>query len=266
MNHSESEAKAKKLIPGVKEFVKELIHHCMVMHPIEYKESDHFGMMSILFLSKQMEHMISIIILVEKGQGRDSEIIARSMYEGLVQIRWAQQDPNDRALRWRSYLWVSLWRKLREKQKNGKQINPTTQNQVNQELQQYGKQFYTARAKRQLEESNSLPDDPYRDNWFGKTLRQIANDVKGEPLYKGLYKPICQWVHWDPIALEKAIKTKGEETQYHSPSYISSYNSLAFGFQCLYETADIVNAHLKKGFDEKLNDLKDRYINFQENN
>lgn len=265
MNHLESEIKAKKLIPGVKSFAKELLSLCEEMHPTEHRESDHFGLMSLLFLSKQMEHMLSTIILVENDQGRDAEIIARSMCEGLVQIRWAQQEPNDRALRWRSYLWVSLWRKQREQQKNGKQINPKIQEQVNQALQECGEQFYTKEAKRRLAEGNPLPN-PYHDNWFGKPLSHIFSDVKGELLYKGLYKPICQWAHWDPIALERAIKTKEEETQYHAPSYTSSYNSLACGFQCLYETADIVNAHLKKGFDEKLNDQKDRYINFQENN
>lgn len=257
---------ARKLVPGVKDFAKKLLSICEEMHPSNYEENDNMGLMALVFLSKQMEHLLSIIILVDEGQGRDAEIIVRSMYEGLVQLKWAIQDAKERALRWRSYIWIAVWRRIKEQRKNGKKVKSELYKEILEAIKEYGEQFYTRKARNRLQKGKPLPDDPYQKSWIGKPLKQIAKKVKGEQLYKDLYKPISEWSHWDPIGLGRAVKIKGDDTEFYAPSYASFYNSLALGFQCLHETAEIVNNHFERGLDKKIQGIKDKYIQWQEKN
>lgn len=54
-----------------------------------YEESDHFGFMCLMYLAKQKEHASSVLCLMDDGHYRDAGLIARSMCEGLAQIKWA---------------------------------------------------------------------------------------------------------------------------------------------------------------------------------
>ena len=57
------------------------------------QEKDHMGFMAFLIVNKQLEHLKSIIILNDNGQYRDTQLIARTMAEGLALIYWAVSTP-----------------------------------------------------------------------------------------------------------------------------------------------------------------------------
>src|SRR3989304_3640237 len=76
----------------------------------EYPVEDHFAFMLLCFLSKQKEHLESVITLVNAQLYSDAMIIARNMIEGLGNIYWVSMDMNKRALRWRKYCVVTDYR------------------------------------------------------------------------------------------------------------------------------------------------------------
>jgi len=99
---------------------------------------------------------------------------------------------------------------------------------------------------------------------MGCPLSQIVDAVGGERLYKGLYKPFSEWIHWSPRGISRALISTDNKTDFLPPGYVTAYNSLASGFQCLYETAEFVNKYFSKGMNKKLKGLEKRYYDWGE--
>jgi hypothetical protein len=74
--------------------------------PLPYDEDDHLGFMTLCFVSKQVEHLRSICVLVDAGRDRDAGLLARPMVEGLGLLLWAARQPCIRPLQWRGLAWV----------------------------------------------------------------------------------------------------------------------------------------------------------------
>ncbi len=72
-------------------------------------ESDDFGFMVVNFLNKQITHSESLLLLVPRI---DTSLIARTMFDGLVQLYWASQNPSSRGRQWRAFALVQDWRRL----------------------------------------------------------------------------------------------------------------------------------------------------------
>ncbi len=79
--------KAKRHLPGLREWVKRLLSSADEMSPkiadIQYSEEDHLSFMTLCFLSKQIDHLRSIDKLIPS---RDAILVARTMIEGLCQL------------------------------------------------------------------------------------------------------------------------------------------------------------------------------------
>ena len=125
--------------------------------------------MVLVFFSKQSEHLESLLALTESHPSRDTALVARSMLEGLAQLLWAHQQPEERAKRWKAYAFVADWRLLRQKDEAGERTDPHTRNFIQEGLQRYGDLFLTKKAKRAKQAGQPLPFDPYHDAWTGKT-------------------------------------------------------------------------------------------------
>src|SRR5262245_48321743 len=80
--------------------------------PVTFDGSNHLAFMALAFAGKQVVHARSILTL----QGSmDTTLVARSMFEGLSQLLWAAQLPEDRPQRWRAFAFVRDWRQMRER-------------------------------------------------------------------------------------------------------------------------------------------------------
>src|SRR3989339_687799 len=97
---TDSLPRSERDIPTLRLFVDRLFllaNEAMHTH-ICYDEADHLAFMSLSFVSKQIDHLKTIRILVDMGQHKDAELIARSMIEGLFLLLWAARDPSTRPL------------------------------------------------------------------------------------------------------------------------------------------------------------------------
>ena len=101
---------------------------------IKCDENDHLGCMAVLFLYRQIDHLQSIITLIPN---KDTILIARSMIEGLCQILWAAQQPEERPLKWRAFAYVSDWRLIEAKRSRGEQIDLQEQQDIDKATERW---------------------------------------------------------------------------------------------------------------------------------
>jgi hypothetical protein len=223
-----------------------------------YSEEDHLGFMALCFVSKQIDHAISVLGLIPR---RDAILIARSMIEGLVQLLWAAKDPDVLPLKWRQFAWVHDWRLMREKIARGEVVDEEQRLSIEGGLRQFGEQFLTPKGRKARDRGTKMPADPYHSNWrCGQQIRHICESVEGDVLYKGPYARFSGWHHWDAEGLGQTIDREGTQVFYSSLSERDSISAIATAFQCLFQTAEIVNGRLALGFGPKLVELRESYL------
>jgi hypothetical protein len=223
-----------------------------------YSEEDHLGFMALCFVSKQIDHARSVSALIPS---RDAILIARTMIEGLAQLLWAAKDPNGLPLKWRQFVWVHDWRLMRQMIARGEIVDEERRFSIEAGLRQFGEQFLTPKGREARNKGTGMPADPYHSSWrCGQQIRQICESVGGEVLYKRLYEPFSDWHHWGAGGLGQAIVRQGNQVFYSSLSDRDSASAIATAFQCLVQTAEILNGRLALGFGPKLAELRESYV------
>lgn len=218
--------------------------------------------MALCFLSKQIGHLRSIVILIPS---RDATLIARSMIEGLCQLLWAAREPATHPLQWRAFAWVHDWRVMQAEIAQGRPVDPKRRTDIEDALQKYGDQFLTKKARETRKQGTPLPSDPYHDNWrCGCQLWQICESVGGAELYRILYEPFSDWHHWGVGGLGKAIARQENRIAYSSSSPTNAAAALRCGFQCLLQTVKLTDRHLSLGSAAKITELRNDYIAWHE--
>ena len=254
--------KAEKDIPKLRQFADRLIVlvNTILQKSIQYNEEDHLAFMSLCFVSKQVEHLKTICILVDAGQHKDAGLIARSMIEGMFLLLWAAHDPLKRPLLWRTYALVEDFRLMREKERAGEEIEPSHKLKIMEQLNIYGEQFLTNKAKEAMRKNLPVPEDPYCKNWSGKQIWEICEEVKGHLLYEQIYKDTSQWIHWTPRGLGTSIRRDNRIVHYMDESKDVAATALASGFQSLLQLTELIDSHLALGFTGRLTELRNLYI------
>jgi|SRR5581483_1022231 len=254
--------KSERDIPMLRSFVDRLLSlaHEIFQSPIRYNESDHLGFMSLCFVSAQIEHLTSIVTLVEAGQHKDAGLIARSMIEGMCLLVWAAREPLSRPLLWRSYALVQDFQLLGEKEKAGEKVDPSQKSDIMKQLEIYGENFFTKKAEKAKRKGLPMPQDPYRENWSGKKIREVCGEVQGVLLYDKIYREVSQWIHWTPRGLGSTIHREDDWVRYSHQSAKTAATALRSGFQALIESLTLLDNHLKLGFTNRLRELEDEYI------
>ena len=250
--------KAQRDIPNLQQWANSLLDLVKeLMQGVTYLEDDHFGFMSLSFVSKQKTHMKSILALTTS---RDSGLVARTMLEGMCQLLWAALDPATRALKWRAFAWILDWRLMQAQIRAGEPIDNSKCEIIGEALQRYGDLFLTSKARKARQHHSPLPTDPYFDTWTGYSFRKITEDVGGEELYLKLYKYFSNWHHWSPGGLANAINRERDRILYSSVSASDTATALAVGFQCLLQTLEVADKHLQLGGSTKIAELRNDYI------
>lgn len=251
-----------ELFPAVREKVIDLHGLTIDMSgkQIHFDEYDHFAFMSLSFLSAQIEHTGSLLVLIKNQEYRDATLIARCMIEGLAQLVWARSDAQERGRRWRAFSYVTDWRKARRLLAIGKGVDDGQHQQIETAIKTLGDEFLTRKAANAKREGKPLPDDPYCENWTGHPISKLLEKVGAEVLYKTHYKSFSAWHHWSPEGIGPTIKRSGAHVEFRSPSVDEAVRSLVVAFQCLFQTADMVNQHLALGFGGRLTELRKKYI------
>lgn len=234
----------------------EIANRALQSHPSFNDTKDHLSFMALCFVSAQIEHLDSIVILVGKGQHRDAELVARSMIEGLFLLKWAAGEAAIRPFRWRAYSWVQDFQRLEEEEESGRKIEPSLKTTILEQLKIYGPQFFTEKAKKCLSKGLPFPPKPYQHTWYGDlNLWDICKEVKGELLYKNIYRETSEWIHWTPRGLGKNLEHDEGHVNYARPTDNQAYTALASGFQALLESLSLLNNHLGLGLEGQLKEM-----------
>ncbi len=238
---------------------------------IRHEENDHFASMCLCFVSRQAEHIKTILLLISH---KDAGLIARSMFEGLIQLLWACQDKTARGQQWTSYACIEDWRTWRKNLKNGWPRVPDEEQLIRNNLELYGQRFLKNQQKIDIKEwtkrafsKSTLDDsDPFHTSWkCGTKLSQMSRDVEGDILYKNAYSVLSDWAHWGPLTFGHQLQLRENGVNFSTTSYVTAAQSLSLVFQCLSQSLGILNDHLNLGKREAIDDLRRDYISDLEN-
>lgn len=207
--------------------------------PIQFDATSDLAFMALNFCAKQSEHARSVLILNDQ---LDAVLIARSMFEGLSQLLWASQAPDERPLRWRSFAFIRDWRTMREQETAGVRVEPTRQAYIENGLAQYGSAFLTKKAMQALSRGQSLPSDPYMNKWYGETEKEVFSAVGGQLAYDALYGPFSEWHHWRIGGFGSLIKFDEQMQRFQMTprNVLFTASALSSAFQCLWQTLEIL--------------------------
>ena len=213
-----------------------------------------FASLVVAFCWKQEDHADAILTL---GRHRDVQLIARSMIEGLCQVKWAAQDPDTRAERWRQFAWIHDWRLLQRDERADKPVPLETEKRILQGVAQHGHLFLKGSARKKKEKAGR---DPYVRHWSGRSVAELCEEVKGERLYEWPYASFSDWHHWSPGGIVPAFKEEGRKVTFDRATAHEVLPSFAVAFQCLYETIELANSSFALGADQDLEEIREGFL------
>jgi hypothetical protein len=264
--NNDLDEKARMAIPALTHHVRELLKLArQIEGRISISVEDHFGFMSAFYLSKQIIHLRSIMKLLDADQSSDATLVARVMIDGMISLLWTVRDPERRALDWRSFAFVSDYRTLLQKKKDGLPVDPAEEAWILDQLQEKCSRFLTNRARKASAKGESLPEDPYRNKWTidenGKSVQieTMFQDLEGEELYD-LYSHMSDWVHWNPRGIGTKIKWGTTEISFEPNPPTDTAIALTSSFQSLHQIIEVVNEHFELGFERDIQRMKEEFL------
>lgn len=259
--------KAYRSLPALLKYVRRLraIAESMEKH-LRIDDEDHVGFMCTFFLSKQLIHAKSVLMLVDSGQFSDSTPIARMMIDGMISLRWASKNPSKRALDWRSFVLISDFRLMLSKKRRSEFVDQANERGLRDRLEKECQRFLTKNARKALQKGESLPEDPYRNKWplgdSGKTVQiEDAFAEVGEHALYELYSDMSDWVHWNVRGIGTKIERAEGSVVFRPNPPNDAAMALASAFQALFQTMELVNDYLRLGFNDELKKIRDQYVN-----
>lgn len=238
---STAEEKAVKNIPELRRHLIDLsaVSGKAFSPSPSFDPENQLAFMALTFAVKQNEHARSVLQL---DQSVDSILIARSMLEGLSQLLWAAQAPQERPLRWRTFSFVVDWRLMRKRMAAGEAVTEDQRAAIEGGLKEHGRYFLTSKAVEAQAKGHSLPSDPYTRNWYGETEKDIFSAIGADRLYDEPYRFFSEWHHWRPGAFGHLLQFDVESTTFaittQHPSFTAT--ALAVAFQCLWQTMSLL--------------------------
>jgi hypothetical protein len=246
--------KAKNDIPKLISWANKLISFSTIIlqKQIIIRDNDHFGFMTILFIKKQIEHLKSILILIDNNQELDSVLIARSMIEGYSQLEYASKDKQQRAYRWRAFSWITDWRLARSEILSGHNVDEKQLNLINKSAKHISELFLRKnRSFIELQKNDKDIKDPFKNKWINENYSEIIQKLNRNIFYE-LYVPFSAWHHWCPSGIGKIIKLFSNKIIYNKAAPDQAASSIAIGMHCLLQTLEIFDFHFKLKIDQEI--------------
>jgi hypothetical protein len=226
-------------------------------HPIRHDDTN-LAFMALAFAARQGEHTRAVLRLQPSA---DAVLITRSMFEGLCQLLWAAQAPDDRPLRWRAFAYVQDWRTLQRKIKSGETVPPEERTRIENALQPYEHLFLTKDALMATSNGKALPANPYAHHWHGTSVKNIFTAVKGELVHAELYRQFSDWHHWDIAGFAPLLRLdEGGNVHQKSQNPDLTATALASAFQCLWQTLKALDEIVSLGIGAELQQCYDSYV------
>lgn len=202
----------------------------------------------------------SVLILCERSNGQDAFVLVRTLFELMVNTQYVFQEDTDEKLRlFNEYDWV-----LRDRMLTNALNNEQTAKLLESRVKGINLEEIKNRAVNYLK-TYKKGEKKY-GSWTKKSIAELANETGLKDLYKSLYELGSQFVHSNSRAMNEYIKRtdSGEIIfqTYESDGYIKE--SLVGSFCCFLSVVNWVNKIFELTYEDKLNDLYERYKKLSE--
>ena len=218
-----------------------------VSRSVTTQEDDDFGFMAINFLYKQIQHAESLLALVPR---RDAGLIARTMIDGLYQLLWASQAPEERSKLWRSFSIIHDWRRIQGQLKLGIPVD-------GQHIHRIEALLKVLDGPHRKLKSNQV--DPYHKTWRGPIKLSQMADVVGRELYDGPYAELSDWEHWGVSGIGESITRERNSLIVDTDSDRVADISLLAAFECLFKTLGVADIHFSLNITDALNTIGENF-------
>ena len=162
---------------------------------IEHQGFSYFHWMVGLFLLNQLHYLEDMIKLIPN---RSVELIARTMVEGFIKLKWVEVNSEERAARWFAFSWVQEWKYLIRQESRGIDVQ-SNKKDVLRQIENTAIAHVTRTGLSKLESGNELdPFKHFEHDWTGRSTFQLAREVDLVNLYARFFDPLNDWVHWSP--------------------------------------------------------------------
>jgi hypothetical protein len=243
-------------LPFVRKFCLRLTVITNDPREIRVRHDDLFGKMAVIFLAKMTEHL-RVLLAIETS--RDTALIARCMLEGVAQLMWAADSPQERALMWQNYACITDLKNINDCDLLGIPITKNDRKGVIKNLKNHGSEFLTGKGRKYLKKEGELPVEMlgyYHMYWMKQKLTPIVRGV-GDHHFKW-YQDFCVWHHWN-TGIAVAVEYTEDKLTYFVNSPIDTLFARMAGFESLLKTAEITNSHLKVGWDSRLEEVSQEF-------
>lgn len=228
---------------------------------ILFSEDDHFGFMAYSFCTKQIEHAKSLLALVSAKRFVDTLIIGRSLLEGMALLIWASSNKDERARKWRAFVFVSDYRLAMEQVAKGQNIEIEARNNMIAGLTEFGVPF----LKKGKELIIDFVTDNFKSGWVldDEDKRIFTEDYFreiGADLNYGIYLDMSDWIHWNVRGLGLNLVRNGDYLSYDFQSKRSAGYSLSSSIQAIIHSFEVLDAHFNLGMSGALRRIESQYL------
>jgi len=198
----------------------------------------------------------AILLLCRQGYGEDASVLARSLFDLLINLLYILADKNDeRAYRYFRYDWV-LRKKMFEYAKGKPEIIDKIQQRANNPLP-------NDVTIKEVEEQTKLVQKMYKysnNGWSDKSLHDMALEVDRIDAYQTVYRLQCQLHHNLSRSVNEYAKQEKNGIVFNvgqSENWVEE--SLVVAFDFFYYIVVAFNSHYKLNLDKEILELESRY-------
>lgn len=222
-----------------------------------YSEDNDLEFMALCFVSKQLDHAAAI----QRLEGHpDTNLIARTMIEGAIQLLWAARERESRPKRWRAFVAITDWRLMRRQERAGEAIPEEVRLRTEDALRRHGPMFTRAAKDEAQRRPRGSRDDPYDRDWRGGvSIRDLAIEIGQDELYQSVYRFLSGWHHWNVEAIGAVLNRSANGVRFAAGGPASEAAALNASFLTLLVVAQVAFAHRDHRSDARLAALERRF-------
>jgi hypothetical protein len=251
-------------------YLKWIERHLSIARKISIEDklnlNSDFDVVLLCFLNKQLDHLDAIYKIQPNN---DIMTLARNMIEGYIYLSWIQEKPKKRAKKWREYLYIDEWFKVKKLISRGYNISAGDDIflQIKNDFLEFGRQFLIKKHKDTKTPLDQLPEDFFQKSFLcGKTYAEIAKEVSNRDeflknQYENIYSLFSKWTHWAPQGLYGTVKLhKTTEIKYKSYNESAAGHALLCSLYCFNKVISEANKYFNLGLEGELQSLQYEFI------
>ncbi len=223
---------------------------------IEHEGFPYFHYMVGLFLLNQLHYLEDLLALIPN---RSVELIARTMVEGFIKLKWVERDPELRAGCWFSFSWVQEWKYAIRQEARGFEVDDY-KHEIRKQLRENASDHINKKGLISLE--NGTDPDPFRHfehDWTSFSTFQLAQKIGLVNLYARFLDPLNDWVHWSPKGFIKSADVSENGTQYTFRSYYQSVACLIAGISSLLGCLKVWDKSYSADYRSRISEFESKF-------